>query len=399
MPDTAAERPRVYLNKVHLKGFKSIEDLTVDIQKGLNILIGKNGAGKSNFLEFIYQVIRYRNPIKILFNYSWLEFISADDHSFIIEKARTINTKAGKSNLYERIEDRPESSEKIFIDGVIAPDNFNDQPTRTLFQETNFQYSLPPGAIFYRLGYKHISPLFIKYDLPDTLGAIDLPGTLKAVIQDGAIYWNFPGTLNFVEALFWNLDQTFEFDVANSNDQIASDLNKFLKIPEEILDNLKKYTPIQDVCFNPNLNLYKDEKSLVIDNVKLDFKVNGNWLPWSQLSDGTRRLFYIISEVTHNSGIILIEEPELGIHPHQFSLLMDFLKEQAEDKQIIISTHSPKALDILSPEELNNILIAYYDKSKGTQIRHLTEPEKHKAKRYMKEVGFFSDYWLLSDLE
>ncbi|WP_309332700.1 AAA family ATPase [Mucilaginibacter sp.] len=107
----------------------------------------------------------------------------------------------------------------------------------------------------------------------------------------------------------------------------------------------------------------------------------------------------MISEITNTDGLVLIEEPELGIHPHQFNLLMNFLKEQSEHKQIIISTHSPKALDHLSPDELNSILITYYDLKKGTQIRHLTNKEITKAKKYMKEVGFFSDYWLLSDLE
>jgi predicted ATPase len=110
-------------------------------------------------------------------------------------------------------------------------------------------------------------------------------------------------------------------------------------------------------------------------------------------------LFYIIAEVTYSNGLILIEEPELGIHPHQFNLLLDFLREQSENKQIIISTHSPKALDHLEPNELDNILITYYDLKRGTQIRHLTSRQKTKAKSYIKEVGFLSDYWMLSDLE
>ena len=172
-----------------------------------------------------------------------------------------------------------------------------------------------------------------------------------------------------------------------------------LKVKEKIIENLKVYTSIEDARFSNNINLYNDEKSVIIENIKLEFKINGSWLPWSQLSDGTKRLFYIISEVTNSTGLILIEEPELGVHPHQFNLLMNFLKEQSEDKQIIISTHAPKALDHLSPDELNNILITSYSSKKGTQMRHLTLKEVKKAKRYAKEVGFFSDYWLLSDLE
>jgi predicted ATP-dependent endonuclease of OLD family len=49
MPTLNQEEPRLFLSNVHLKGFKSIEDTSIDFKKGLNILIGKNGSGKSNF--------------------------------------------------------------------------------------------------------------------------------------------------------------------------------------------------------------------------------------------------------------------------------------------------------------------------------------------------------------
>jgi predicted ATPase len=78
---------------------------------------------------------------------------------------------------------------------------------------------------------------------------------------------------------------------------------------------------------------------------------------------------------------------------------MNFLKEQSEEKQIIISTHAPKALDHLNQNELNSIILTSYDLKKGTKMRHLNADEVKKAKLYMKEVGFFSDYWLMSDLE
>ena len=38
---------------VHLKGYKSIRDLSVDLKQGLNIIIGANGSGKTNFMEFL----------------------------------------------------------------------------------------------------------------------------------------------------------------------------------------------------------------------------------------------------------------------------------------------------------------------------------------------------------
>jgi len=58
--------------------------------------------------------------------------------------------------------------------------------------------------------------------------------------------------------------------------------------------------------------------------------------------------------------------------------ILDFLKEQSKSKQIIISTHSPLALDVLNEKELDRIIIAEYDN--GTKFRHLTKAEISKAK-------------------
>ena len=46
---------QAYISRVHLKGYKSIRDLEIDFKPGLNIIIGPNGSGKTNFLEFIVE--------------------------------------------------------------------------------------------------------------------------------------------------------------------------------------------------------------------------------------------------------------------------------------------------------------------------------------------------------
>ncbi|MEP7170465.1 MAG: AAA family ATPase [Bacteroidota bacterium] len=88
-----------YLKKVNLKGFKSIENLTVELEKGLNILIGKNLSGKSNFLEGL------EYALKALFifpmSYSKLEFISPNSNTVQIEIEKIPNLRGSKKLPFE----------------------------------------------------------------------------------------------------------------------------------------------------------------------------------------------------------------------------------------------------------------------------------------------------------
>ena len=57
-----SESKKLYLKEVHLSGYKSIKDVEIDFQPGLNIIIGKNAAGKTNFLKFLnnsYHILFY----------------------------------------------------------------------------------------------------------------------------------------------------------------------------------------------------------------------------------------------------------------------------------------------------------------------------------------------------
>lgn len=44
---------KIYLQKAKLKGFRTIRETEIEFDPGLNILIGKNGVGKSNSLKFL----------------------------------------------------------------------------------------------------------------------------------------------------------------------------------------------------------------------------------------------------------------------------------------------------------------------------------------------------------
>lgn len=74
------------------------------------------------------------------------------------------------------------------------------------------------------------------------------------------------------------------------------------------------------------------------------------------LSDGTLRFICLATLLLQPSHLlpdtILIDEPELGLHPFAINLLADMLKEVSQDKQLIVSTQSVELLNALDPEHV-----------------------------------------------
>lgn len=74
------------------------------------------------------------------------------------------------------------------------------------------------------------------------------------------------------------------------------------------------------------------------------------------VSDGTMNILALISALYFESGdIILIEEPERNIHPALFIQLVGMMKEVSQNKQIIITTHSPEILNFCNLEDIHLI--------------------------------------------
>lgn len=377
------------IHSLEIKGYKSIKHAKVNLHPGLNILIGRNSSGKSIFfdcLQEVYGLIRSRKRL-VKFGFAKIEYLTRSNQSIEIAATRTA---VNELKLFEDKEEQlyseaNESSLNLHIDNKDV--SLEAAPIRSL-------------SSFLLLKKKIRIPivLYVKFNLPNDLTYLSIPGSIEFTKDEDGGYVNY----NRISGeMLWDV-------LAELNNYIEGDLikpekpaiQKKLKIDRNLKDKLKKYSPIADIRFSPNFNVYKDKQHLRITNIFVEFKIGKDWIPWDYLSDGTKRLFYIIHEVVRSeSACILIEEPELGIHPHQFHKILEFLKEEAHSRQIVISTHSPQSLNILEQDELDRIIISKNDSVKGSVYVHLTKNEIKKAQNYTKEVGFLSDYWLHSDLE
>lgn len=343
-----------HITRAHLKGYRNIRNTEATFREGLNIIIGKNGTGKSNFLWLLAN-------------------ISKDE----INDTRISAEIEGSIEFYKE-------GFQSFLKKITHEYNENAQIEKKI--NTSLNKKINSDKRLYFLSFN-----LLKFNIPTEIDAFSKPKSIYGTI----------GTYNNVKNLMLNTNnavlrkiigvkkfsETYQFAI--------TDLN----FEQDTINILKKYTPIQDVRVEfpqraDEIKIFDDE--MQISNLLYGFKTNNNeWFKWEDLSDGTRRIVWIILNVlTTDIGTILIEEPELGIHPHQLALLMDFIKDQSQHKQIIITTHSPEVLDVLDSNELDRIKVARYDEElKTTVIDKIPTEDLPLIAEYMQETGLLSGYW------
>ena len=386
-----SETNQAYISRVHLKGYKSIRDMAIDFKPGLNIIIGPNGSGKTNFLEFLDKIFRLQ-----------------------VDETKTQIT--GIIDFFR-------NNKKYTLDYSIVPNIESKNAQHVNISVLDFEGQPTYERKYLKIGNREIQneyytdTLFSNFDWYHFFSEFDKKGKFKlinfGVDKDFDTFFNGIFSLDFItEGVNSNQTKLNSLFKLIEHSEFNEDRTKLIQVFVQpmFLKILKNYSPIESLKFYiDNSRLSKgwtgtnedDKQYFTVDNLEIQFLVSNEWMPWRMLSDGTKRIFFLIYEVfVSNSYIVCLEEPELGIHPDQLYKLMDFLKEQSIEKQIILTTHSPEVLNILSNDELDRIIVTHYDAEKGTQMRKMNEKQIEKAKRYMSKAGLFvSDYWVHSNLE
>ncbi len=93
-----------------------------------------------------------------------------------------------------------------------------------------------------------------------------------------------------------------------------------------------------------------------------------------QMSDGTLRAFAILVALLQDmqSGLLVIEEPEIAIHLGALSTLVQLLRSETEQTQILITTHSADIVDALP---LDSLRVVWYENG-ASNVAELAEHTK-----------------------
>ena len=98
-------------------------------------------------------------------------------------------------------------------------------------------------------------------------------------------------------------------------------------------------------------------------------------IPATRLSDGTIRFVAMLVTLLHPTPplLVCIEEPELGLHPDAVALLADLLVDAADRMQLVVTTHSDALVSALTSQPA--AVVACERPGAGTELRRL-DPER-----------------------
>lgn len=115
------------------------------------------------------------------------------------------------------------------------------------------------------------------------------------------------------------------------------------------------------------------------DRIPLAWKHRGTnaYFEASSLSDGTLRFVALATLLLQpqrlRPSVILLDEPELGLHPYAITLLASLIGQASAETQVILATQSPLLLDHFSPED---VLVA--ERTGGATTLTRLQPEELK---------------------
>jgi predicted ATPase len=323
------------LKRVSIQNFKSLKDVTLDLQK-VNLLIGPNNSGKTNFLKAL--------------EFFELSVLKSDSAAF--DEAHDFRYNRSASSLSIKLTLSIEDEELDFLRSF----GFSNTETIISSQKT-FRGGLE--IAYNDSGYPNVNDLRqlvndIKIYKPDP-NKLTQPGPVGT--GEETVKADASNLVGFLDLMLGKYRKA----VFNRTE---SDLNKCIAEFDEI--NLDDAPATEELK-----KQYGDKsfKRLGLTNSKQGITY------WAdELSEGTLYFLALLCIINQPNPpkLLLLEEPEKGIHPRRIREVMDFIFRLAEEKdiQIILTTHNEHVLDDFStrPEA---VFVFDKDDEGATYVRNL----------------------------
>ncbi|GHT29322.1 chromosome segregation protein SMC [Bacteroidia bacterium] len=347
------------LRKVKISGYKSISPknlLEIELDN-INIFLGANGSGKSNIISF----------------FKMLNFMMSGSFQLFVEKAGT-----SQVFLHYGTKHTDKIVGQLFFEDSKATDSYSFQltsaaPDRLIItsEDIEWGYKKPKQKqktqkLSLLSNFKE-SALSNKENDNDTIRIIHKILTNCKVYQfhdsspESSLRQSSPiGVAYYLQSEGNNLASFLYYLKA----QYPANYNKIVSYIHLILPQFK------DFYLEPNRQKYVSLNWVDI------FPNDYIFLP-EQFSDGAIRFIALATLLLQPEetipNVIIVDEPELGLHPFAIGQLAEMIKEAAKHTQVIVATQSPGLVDEFEP---NQITIIESDKENGySTARKLNEEE------------------------
>ena len=319
------------IEKVIISNYKSIRNLELPLQS-INVLIGSNGVGKSNLISFFELA---KSIIEKRFGRYTLEKGGIDNLLYRTRRESDCinglldfdNTNAFFFTL------RPAQSNKGYIEltGDYFNKSRNNEKKYTSWNQTIWDSTVEESCLLdntkWRAGYiRNHFKSFTIYHFHDTSTKSPMRGECE--IYDNDLLRDNGSNL---AAYLYRLQQTDE---------------KGFKLIEGVVRSIAPYFK----CFKLRPNPINPNKiSLEWEEKDTDMYLNGY-----SFSDGTIRFIALATLLlqTNTPKVIIIDEPELGLHPAAINKFAEMIKKASFNSQIILSTQSTNLVNCFEPKNI-----------------------------------------------
>ncbi|GBE91161.1 AAA family ATPase [Nostoc cycadae] len=339
------------LSRIVLKGFKSIAECDVELSR-VNILIGANGAGKSNFIGFFRMVQQ-------ILEGNLQGFVSLQGGANALLHFGRKTTEKLEFQLYFG---------NNFYFATLEP----TQDHRLMFTSESFLWNLNSER---EIGKGHFETMAFFTAFTDTETNVDQYGL--PVMQMWQVY-HFHDTS----------DSAYVKQPHGINDNVylrpdARNLAAFLyllrenyqKSYQQIVKTIRLVAP-----FFGNFCLRPSPKNLI----ELEWFERGQDVPLKahSFSDGTLRFICLATVFLQPEELqpetILVDEPELGLHPYAIKILASLIKTVS--KQVIVSTQS---VELLNEFDVADVIVV--DRLQGKSL--LSRLDEEELEEWLEEYS------------
>lgn len=326
-------RPNFAVDWITIEGFRSIRSLEKLALGPINVLIGANGSGKTKFVE-TFSFLRAISAGRLRRYVLWSGGAGRLLHFGHLRTPRmTLHLAFAENREQYRIDLRATSVDGLEIarETTWSRDSANGSPPR----EERLAPDSGGEAGVSRVGSTGAADLIRRrldglrvYHFHDT--SVHAPLRRTANVHDRHFLHADGGNLPaFLYLLREEFPDSYEF------------IRKTVRLANPFLGDLV-LKPFGDAGDAIRLQWTHRDSSAIFDV--------------SAMSDGTLRLLALatlfLQPVTLRPRLILLDEPELGLHPYAIELLAAMTRSASKKSQVVLATQSPAVVDHFEPEQI-----------------------------------------------